>query len=408
MISPVVPNPAGAGVERRAAAHVKALARDCVVSLVIFRVATGDGEIPEGIRTACSSVAVVPVDHGTRSTQGGRFPGLTMLEELLSPDRSWVLPDVGRLAAAVDGFAVARFDICFCFRLRSALALRRLERVRGSLATRYVVDFDDIESTALARTGQSLAQRIGREWRAIYALRARRARQAEDRMLRRFDIAMVCSDDDRDRLLARDARASVVVVPNSVQPVDIAPRQSAAGPVNMLFVGTMSYPPNTDAVLWFCKAVLPAIRAGCAAACRLAIVGFDPPAQVVALGEADNIEVTGGVDSVVPYYEDADIVVAPIRFGGGTRIKILEAMGMRRPVVATTLGAEGIACRHEREVLIADSAEDFAAACLRLIRDPDLRTRLATAGRELVERSYTQAAIDAAVDDMLNALDARA
>ena len=144
----------------------------------------------------------------------------------------------------------------------------------------------------------------------------------------------------------------------------------------MLFVGTLGYGPNQDGIVWFCNEILPRIRASSSRKVKLAIVGFNPPAEVKALESAGDIVVTGGVESVAPYYRESDIVIAPIRYGSGTRIKILEAMSHRRPVISTTLGAEGIEVTPGENIMIGDTPEAFAASCLELIQNMRQRRTL--------------------------------
>jgi glycosyltransferase involved in cell wall biosynthesis len=150
----------------------------------------------------------------------------------------------------------------------------------------------------------------------------------------------------------------------------------------------MSYSPNEDAILYFCQEIYPRIRARYRRAIGLTIVGRRPSANVLALAEDPSITVTGGVDFVEPYYDEADLVVAPIRFGGGTRIKILEALSFRRPVVATTLGAEGLDLKRGRDLEVADDPENFADICVTLLENQNTRFNLATSGRERVGAVY--------------------
>src|SRR5690606_19301313 len=113
-----------------------------------------------------------------------------------------------------------------------------------------------------------------------------------------------------------------------------------------------------------------------------------PPASIRKLAEIPDVEVTGGVDRVEPYYAACDLVVAPIRYGGGTRIKLLEAMSHARPVVSTTIGAEGLDVRSGENIMLADTEDAFAEACIALLRDPARREACALAGRRFVEQRY--------------------
>ena len=184
--------------------------------------------------------------------------------------------------------------------------------------------------------------------------------------------------------------ATLHALPNSVPLQPVTPPLPARDTLHILFVGLMHYGPNRDGALWFCKEILPLIRKQSKARCRLSIVGYGPPDEVVALAEEfDDVVVTGGVESVAPYYDDCDLVIAPIRFGGGTRIKILEAMSYQKPTVTTTIGAEGIDIKDGLNIMIGDSPESFARACVTLLENPGLRHTMGQEGRKCIEEKYS-------------------
>jgi glycosyltransferase involved in cell wall biosynthesis len=127
---------------------------------------------------------------------------------------------------------------------------------------------------------------------------------------------------------------------------------------------------------------------------RFLIVGHEPPSDIQALNSVDGVTVTGSVPKVESYLRDAAIFVAPIRYGGGTRIKILEAMAHRKAIVSTTVGAEGIDVQHGRHLLLADDPFAFAQACLLCLRDIAVRERIAEEGHSLVRQRYTWSRIE--------------
>ena len=144
----------------------------------------------------------------------------------------------------------------------------------------------------------------------------------------------------------------------------------------------MSYAPNADAALYFARDVLPLVQRECPDV-RFHIVGAAPPAQVTALGSASVI-VHGRVDDVRPHFKSAEVVVVPVRAGGGTRLKVLEAAASAKAIVTTPLGAEGLAFEDGRDLLVADSAPAFAAAVVTLLRDPTRREALGASARAAV------------------------
>lgn len=157
--------------------------------------------------------------------------------------------------------------------------------------------------------------------------------------------------------------------------------------IDLLMVGNLAYYPNTDAAIFFCREVLPRL-APTAHRLRVAILGSAPPPEVLALGQHPGVAVLADVPDVKPYYAAARLAVAPIRAGGGSRIKILEAFAHGRPVVSTRIGAEGLSVVDGRHLLIADTADEFAAATARLLADRALAGRLVQEARLLIDRRY--------------------
>jgi len=159
-------------------------------------------------------------------------------------------------------------------------------------------------------------------------------------------------------------------------------------PDHVVFVGSMDWLPNEDAVRWFVEEILARIRTRRPAA-RLTIVGRDPPAAVRALGNGGRgVTVTGRVPDVRTWLARASAVVVPLRIGSGTRLKIFEAMACGAAVVSTTIGAEGLAVTPGRDILLADAPEQFAAAVVELLEDPARARALGERARRLVEERF--------------------
>jgi glycosyltransferase involved in cell wall biosynthesis len=237
-----------------------------------------------------------------------------------------------------------------------------------------------------------IARKRPRDWpKALYSwLQTRKLRRFEARACRSFDRVIAVSPDDRRALqnLAPDAR--IAIVPNGLDTEDYAPLATKAppGPPRLVFTGNMGYRPNVDAVQWFGEAIWPLIQEE-EPAVRFQIVGRDPPPQVQVLGERPGIEVTGTVPDDRPYIGQADVYVLPMRFGGGIRFKLLQALSMERAMVSTPLGAEGVAGLLDRKHLfLAETAAAFADDVVHLLRHPEERTRLGAAGRSLIQAHY--------------------
>jgi glycosyltransferase involved in cell wall biosynthesis len=232
---------------------------------------------------------------------------------------------------------------------------------------------------------ESRAAAAGGAAAAALRLEASRFRRFDERHAGRYARLVAMSDADAAGLLTLGR--PVDVVPNGVATAELPLLEPAGRGASLLFTGTMAYPPNAEGIAWFAREAWPLVRAEVPDA-TLTVVGRDPPAAVRRLGEAPGIHVTGTVADVRPYFGRSTAVVAPVLSGGGTRLKLLEAWPQGRAVVATTQAAAGLEHEPGRHLLLEDDPEGFAAAAVRLLREPELRERLAAAGRRLVEERY--------------------
>jgi glycosyltransferase involved in cell wall biosynthesis len=222
--------------------------------------------------------------------------------------------------------------------------------------------------------------------------------------LRRFDLVLAVSDTDKEtfqRLYPGSLRGDVFTVATGVDTEFFAPRDAAAiDRGRLVFTGSMDWIPNEDAMKHFCDDVLPLVRAQ-EPGVTLSIVGRAPTPAVQRLADIAGVEVTGRVDDVRDYIGRAEVYVVPIRIGGGTRLKIFEAMGMAKAVVSTTIGAEGLPVTDGRDVVIADDAATFADAIVSLLRDPARRVQLERAARDLVVTHYDWSAVAGQLEESL-------
>jgi glycosyltransferase involved in cell wall biosynthesis len=221
----------------------------------------------------------------------------------------------------------------------------------------------------------------------------RKFRRAEPQLWRRFATLLVTSERDGTLVRQHLPGARPVVVPNGVDTAFFHPAPPGAGPEpgadpQIVFTGMMAYYPNHDGALYFADAIWPAIRQALPAA-RWLIVGVEPPPEVRALDGTAGITVTGRVDDVRPYVWRSGASVVPLRMGGGTRLKIVEALAMGQAVVSTAVGCEGIAVAPGRNLVVADDPAAFAAAVVDLLRDPARAAAIGAAGRALADRAYS-------------------
>ncbi len=221
--------------------------------------------------------------------------------------------------------------------------------------------------------------------RAAFRLEAQKMARYERATIARFHHVIAVSEHDR-AIMAQliDAR-HITVVPTGV---DVARLHAAANteprtPL-VMYLGSMDWEANVDGVEWFAREMWPRVRAAIPDA-QFRIVGRNPVARVRDL-VSDSITVTGSVPSVVEHLAEAAVVVVPLRIGGGTRLKIFEAMGAGRAVVATPIGAEGLDVRHNENILLHDDAADFADAVISILREESQRRRLAANARTLAAR----------------------
>jgi glycosyltransferase involved in cell wall biosynthesis len=202
---------------------------------------------------------------------------------------------------------------------------------------------------------------------------------------------IVCGWDDRDFLQGKLGRTEkVFVLANGYNEVffDSAehPRQLTEAP-SFLFCGALDYSPNVDGIDWFADEIWPLIHLEMPEAVWR-IIGKSPDARSVRWGQLDGVDLVGEVPDVRPYYQSCWAQVVPLRIGGGTRLKIVESLGMQCPVVSTTLGAQGLDLPPGEAILLADEPQDFADGLIRLLRDADLRKGLEEKGLDVVQQNY--------------------
>ena len=251
---------------------------------------------------------------------------------------------------------------------------------------RLVVDSHNIDyelARQYARAGRSLAHRLyaGVNWRKL--------RREELGTYRDADGVYLCSAEDERRLLDVIPGARTAVIPNAADVEYYQPRPTDPPPDGrtVVFFGLLSYAPNVDGVIYFVQKIWPRIAEAHPEA-RLKIIGGKPPRSLQLLA-GPRVELTGFVPDLRPHLAAAAAVVVPLRLGGGTRLKIVEAMAMGKAIVSTTLGAEGIEAIPGRDLLIEDQPEAFADAVNRLLGDPELAARIGQSARGLAVERYS-------------------
>jgi len=282
-----------------------------------------------------------------------------------------------RVCQAVEGASNSRqFDVAVCDFLSASL------NFPDRLALPSVLFQHNVESSLWQRMAHTESHWVRR---AVYKIEAGKMKRYETATLARFHSVIAVSDTDRQQMLEMDSTCQITVVPTGVDTEKYQPAPpSTAVPPTIVFTGSMDWEPNVDAMEYFCAEIWPRVLAAAPTA-RFQIVGRDPHPRVKKLA-SESVEVTGTVPSVEEYLRQATVVVVPLRIGGGTRLKIFEAMAMSKAMVSTTIGAEGLDVHPGRDIFFADDAENFANSIVRLIRDNTLRHQSERAAAEQARR----------------------
>jgi polysaccharide biosynthesis protein PslH len=234
---------------------------------------------------------------------------------------------------------------------------------------------------------------LGAEWR--------KTRIAEAKACRAFDHVLTVSTDDENTVQQEFGVEKVSTLPTGVDTDFFTPAQEESQPGRQVFVGSMDWDPNEDGIIWFIREIYPRIRRTTPNA-TLSIVGRNPSPRLRAFAAGDPaIELTGWVSDVRPHVAKAEVVIVPLRVGGGTRIKIPEAMAMAKPVVSTTIGAEGLPFRDRHEIRLADKPQEFAQAVAELLSNASLQKSMGAAARETVVSKHGWEAVVDRLEDIL-------
>jgi glycosyltransferase involved in cell wall biosynthesis len=298
-------------------------------------------------------------------------------------------------------FAGVQFQAIHTFRLVMARAAVSVLFQSGRPYPHAVIDLDDDECRRSKRflelrEASGDAERAERERRQIPRLHL-----LERMFVPRFQAICLAAREDCESVRQRYPGQRFAHLPNAIFPTPSLPStQSPGRPITFLFVGTLNYLPNEDAVHYFCSEVLPVLRAKCPGSVRIRLVGADPSTRVLDLSRHAGVEVLGNEPQLAPHYADADAVIVPLRAGSGTRIKILEAFSFRKPVVSTTVGAAGLDLTNGQELLLADGPEAFADACVRLLADAALRARITNSACAWLQQHHSIDRVDAVLQSL--------
>ncbi len=349
---------------------------------------------PEAIPNAteyCHQLIRIP--HSTRE----KFSPAFYIE--LAINMASTLPyAIGKYKSAPMARAVAeaasngRFDVIICDFLAPAVNLP------PNLQAPVILFQHNVEAAIWQRhyevhTNVVKKRFLYRQWRKM--------QRFERYACRRVDGIIAVSKADAETMQRDYGLAKVYDIPTGVDVDFFKPTSAiATRPNSLVFTGSMDWLPNEDAMQYFIKEIMPVVR-NAVPDLRLTIVGRSPYASLLELAQSDSgIAVTGRVDDVRPYLEEAAAFIVPIRIGGGTRLKIYEAMAMEKPVISTTVGAEGLSVRDEVELLLADDPKSFADAVVKVLKDASLAAHLGKSAAELVRRNFAWPSVSATMADV--------
>jgi len=341
----------------------------------------GPRDEPAGLKArlaGCERIVSLPYAVPKQGT--ARF-ARALLRSWLSPLPvdlwKWRIPalreEVSRLMTA------AQFDLCVADFLLATPSVP----LNGPVPT--VLFAHNVEHMIWKR----LSHAEPRLWRrALLEVEWRKMRRYETEACTRARLTVAVSEADRALLAAHAPRARVCAIPTGVDTAYFTPNGSQETPGALVFTGSLDWFPNEDCIVHFGEVVFPRIREAVPDV-SLTVVGRNPGPRVQRLAAIPGVRVTGTVQDVRPYVAAATLCVVPLRVGGGTRLKIFEALAMGKAVVSTTVGAEGLPLVPGRHFVQADEPAEFANAVVALLRDPARRKALGSAGRRLVEERYS-------------------
>lgn len=326
--------------------------------------------------------------------------GAGLMATLGRPAMPFGLPwrDRRRVQSRLARFARGRYDLVWFFGARPWVLAGE------PMLASSVLDLDDLEDQKIAArlsaprpptsAWAGKLRRIGSTWVAEDEIR--RWRRLHRRAGARTGAIVVCSPLDADRATAQGV-PRVSVIPNAYPSIgDPVGRRTVGAPPCLLFQGLLSYPPNIDAAHLLAREIAPGVRAQIPDV-EVRLVG-DHHADLMTLDDPPRVHVVGRVPEIITELARADLVVVPVRYGSGTRIKILEAFRHRIPVVSTTLGAEGLGVEDGVHLLIADSVPAFVDACVRLLGDSKLREAITSSAFHLYAERFRSEVVEAAVE----------
>ena len=372
------------GEARRVFHFIRILSRKHDISLISF-IKKEDLEYSQEVKKLCKSVDFIELKNPWWETQSRiKF----RLYELLNafrlffsskPQEIYRYKSVKMLTKINEIMASTNFDLVHFNTLAMAQYAFGLQK---NVPTFYIdngLAVEDLHRNI--KSANSFWEKIG--FRLCY----RKMRVYLSRLCSAFDAIASIREEDKQILKSLRMQANVMVVSHGIDTSYFKPKFDTSKPNTIIFVGNLTCQPNVDAILYFCSAIFPTVKLRVPNV-TFYIVGISPPESILELETDDNITVTGYVNDIRPYLYNSSVFVAPLRLGGGVRGKILEAMACGVPVISTSEGCKGITAKPDEDIVIADTADEFAKRTIHLLQNKDLRFRLSRNGYNLVNEKY--------------------
>jgi glycosyltransferase involved in cell wall biosynthesis len=397
------PSMSGQGMAMRVGNVVDGLSQNHDVTLVIVSADPSNSQekLADYWYAHCTRICMINVAEGAARVRAARSSlvkrAFAKEAKLLS---HWPIDEVVK---GCEGLRGEIYDSVIVVALRLMPVWRAMKTFLGVRAQQNIFDLNDIDSISNARQVRILGmEHLGKFGFILEWFESKKLARAEAQAVQEMDRILICSEIDKKKLEKRFRSDKIHVLPNTIRVPILLPSPIRSNTLRLLFVGTLSYTPNEDAVRWLVNELLPEMKRRLAPlfVC-LDVVGQRPPTWMKEKSNSGLFNLFADVPDVMPYYAECDVVVVPIRSGGGTRIKILEAFGYGRVVLSTSLGAEGIMALDGDELLLAENASEFSDALLRLSSEPGLSSRLIQNARNRVVGQYSLSSCTEALEKVL-------
>ena len=376
-LSTIVPYPPQNGHAQRTYNLIREAAKHHEVHLVAFAQRPSELTSVTKMRDVCATAQAFPVKHKVSKLHFVLGLFMNLFSSKPYECARYDNPEMRQAIRAL--VEKERFDILHCDTLVLSVYRDLLPKVPMVLINH------NVESILNRRRAERESNPLARLY---IRLQAMKLEGYEREVCANVQGCVVVSDQDRTSLMKIVPSCDSVVVSNGVDFDFFAPgREEEVKPASIVFCGGLYWMPNADGIHWFATKILDRVRVVFPDV-SLTIIGADPPGKVSALHAPPKVTVTGFLDDVRPLIRQAACVVVPLMVGGGSRLKILDALSMSKPVVSTSIGCEGLMVTHGKDILVCDSEADFAEGVIRILRDLEFARSLGRHGRFLVQQQY--------------------